>query len=93
MALLMNLTAPSMVQHNVADKTVCDNDIGFAIQNAVAFDIADEVEFATSNSFKGLFDGIRTLDVFCADVQRAATRGLPFSGCSACTSSLPMMAN
>ena len=79
MAPLMNLTAPSMVlMHNVANKTVCDNDIGFAIQNAVAFDIADEVEFAAAQQFKGLFDGIRTFDVFCADVQKGDARAAFF---------------
>ena len=65
-------------EHNVADKSVCDNDIGFAIQNAVAFDIADEVEFAAAQQFKGLFDGIRTLDVFCTDVQKGDTRAAFF---------------
>ena len=65
-------------EHNVADKSVCDNNIGFAIQNAVAFDIADKVEFAAAQQFKGLFDGIRTFDVFCTDVQKGDARAAFF---------------
>ena len=65
-------------EHNVADKSVCDNNIGFAIQNAVAFDIADKVEFAAAQQFKGLFDGIRAFNVFCTDVQKGDTRAAFF---------------
>ena len=65
-------------EHNVADEPVCDNDIGFAIQNAVAFDIADEVEFAAAQQFEGLFDGIRAFDVFCTDVQKSDARAAFF---------------
>ena len=65
-------------EHDITDKSVCDNDIGFAIQNAVAFDIADEVEFAAAQQFKGLLDGIRAFNVFCTDVQEGDTRAAFF---------------
>lgn len=61
-------------EHDVADKAVGDDDICFAVQDAVAFDVADKVEFAVLQQFVGLFDGIRTFDVFCADVDQPDAR-------------------
>lgn len=75
MAPLMNLTAPSMVlSMTLPTKAVGDDDICFAVQDAVAFDVADKVEFAVLQQFVGLFDGVRTFDVFRADVDQPDTR-------------------
>ena len=48
-------------EHDVVDKVVCDNHVCFAVQDAVAFDVADEIQFAAFEQFEGLFDGIRAL--------------------------------
>mgnify|MGYP001743590068 CR=1 FL=1 len=61
-------------EHDVADKAVCDNHVGFAVQDAVAFDVADEIQFAAFEQFEGLFDGVRAFDVFGADVKQADAR-------------------
>lgn len=75
MAPLMNLTARfDGFEHDVADKAVGDDDICFAVQDAVAFDVADKVEFAVLQQFVGLFDGVRTFDVFRADVDQPDAR-------------------
>ena len=61
-------------EHDVADKAVGDDDICLAVEDAVAFDVADKVEFAVLQQFVGLFDGVRTFDVFCADVDQPDAR-------------------
>ena len=51
MAPLMNFDrAFDGFEHDVADKAVCDNHVGFAVQDAVAFNVADEIQLLLLSS-------------------------------------------
>ena len=58
-------------QHNVTDKAVGDNHIHFAGKNAVAFHVADEIQFAAPQQLECPFGRVRAFDVFRADVEQA----------------------
>lgn len=56
------------LERDVADKTVANDNFGIALVQAVAFDVADEVEPGFLEQFGGALDDVVALDVFFADV-------------------------
>mmetsp|Transcript_1251 Transcript_1251/g.3581 ORF Transcript_1251/g.3581 Transcript_1251/m.3581 type:complete len:368 (-) Transcript_1251:709-1812(-) len=68
------------LEHHVADKAVADDDVGRALEDVVALDIAVEVQLPGGTrgpqQLAGPFDGLAALDGFFADVEQADARFL-----------------
>ena len=59
------------LERDVADESIADDDVGRALVDVVALDIAVEVEVGCFQQLGGLLDHIVALDVFLADVEQA----------------------
>ena len=66
------------LEHDVADETVAHDDVDRALEDVIAFDIAEKVQFATfgvgAQQHAGGFHRLIALDVFGADVEQADGR-------------------
>ena len=61
-------------EHDVADKTVGGNHVGRAAEQAVGFNVADEIQAALAQQGEGLFDHFCALDFFGTDIEQADAR-------------------
>ena len=73
------------LERDVADEPVAHDDVGRALEDVVAFDIAVEVELPLARGFAqqlaGLLDRLAALDRLFADVQQADARIFPAFDC------------
>ena len=84
------------LQHDVADEAVADDDVGRALEDVVAFDVAVEVEMPAggrrAQQLAGLLDRLAALDRLLADVEQARPSGSSLPS-TAPTRALPITAN
>jgi len=58
------------LERHVADKAVADNDVGRALEDVVAFNVAEEVEIGGAQQLTGLLNDLVALDDFFANVEQ-----------------------
>src|SRR5690606_20760842 len=59
------------LEHDIAYKTIANDDINSTLADIVALDVAIKVQTAVAQQFGRLFDDFITLDDFFADVEQA----------------------